>query len=77
MVPFQASADSEISQSTDTSNAGSGGNRTPSSSVSAFLSTLVPVAAQATVFVGIFLIMRTKKQRVYRPRTYLPTLHDQ
>jgi hypothetical protein len=66
-----------MSQPTDTSNAGSGGNRTPSSSASAFLSTLVPVAAQAAVFVGIFLVMRTKKQRVYRPRTYLQTLHDQ
>ncbi|KAH7305072.1 hypothetical protein BKA65DRAFT_486125 [Rhexocercosporidium sp. MPI-PUGE-AT-0058] len=47
-----------------------------SSSLSAFLSTLIPVGVQATVFVGIFLILRTKQKRVYRPRTYLETLHE-
>jgi hypothetical protein len=41
-----------------------------------FLPTLVPVAAQAAAFVAIFLFLRSKKQRVYRPRTYLHTLYD-
>ncbi|PMD30027.1 DUF221-domain-containing protein [Hyaloscypha variabilis F] len=50
---------------------------TTSNSLSGFLSTLVPVAAEAALFFGIFLLMRTKKQRVYRPRTYLSTLRDQ
>ncbi|PVH81758.1 DUF221-domain-containing protein [Cadophora sp. DSE1049] len=47
-----------------------------SSSVSAFLSTLIPVGLQAAAFVGIFLVLRTKQKRVYRPRTYLETLHE-
>jgi len=47
-----------------------------SSSLSAFLSTLIPVSVQAAAFVGIFLILRTKQKRVYRPRTYLETLHE-
>ncbi|CZT06742.1 related to A.thaliana hyp1 protein [Rhynchosporium agropyri] len=47
-----------------------------SSSLSAFLSTLIPVGALALLFVGIFLILRTKQKRVYRPRTYLETLYE-
>ncbi|KAE9377429.1 DUF221-domain-containing protein [Stipitochalara longipes BDJ] len=63
--------------STDTNNAGSNTHTNTSNSLSGFLSTLVPVAAEAVLFFGIFLVMRTKKQRVYRPRTYLSTLRDQ
>ncbi|KAK0106786.1 hypothetical protein ONS95_003510 [Cadophora gregata] len=62
-----------------TSNAGSGGatnSEKNSSSLSAFLSTLIPVGLQAAAFVGIFLVLRTKQKRVYRPRTYLETLHE-
>ncbi len=67
-------ADLAIFQS---SNAGSNTHKNTSNSLSGFLSTLVPVAAEATLFVAIFLVMRTKEQRVYRPRTYLRTLRDQ
>ncbi|CAL3971199.1 unnamed protein product [Diplocarpon coronariae] len=47
-----------------------------SSSLSGFLSTLIPVGIQAGVFVLLFLILRTKQKRVYRPRTYLETLYE-
>ncbi|TVY83411.1 Phosphate metabolism protein [Lachnellula suecica] len=47
-----------------------------SSSLSAMVSTLIPVALEAAVFVGLFLIFRTKFQRVYRPRTYHESLRD-
>ncbi|KAE8448898.1 hypothetical protein EG329_008694 [Mollisiaceae sp. DMI_Dod_QoI] len=46
------------------------------SSVSAFLSTLIPVGLEAAAFVALFFIFRTKLKRVYRPRTYLQTLYD-
>ncbi|KAH7408051.1 hypothetical protein BKA64DRAFT_640965 [Cadophora sp. MPI-SDFR-AT-0126] len=62
-----------------TSNAGSGGatnSQKNSSSLSAFLSTIIPVGLQALAFVAIFLVLRTKQKRVYRPRTYLETLHE-
>jgi len=61
------------------STAGSGGatgSEKNSSSLSAFLSTLIPVGIQAAAFTAIFLILRTKQKRVYRPRTYLETLHE-
>lgn len=54
-------------------------NQTPQqagSSLSAFLSTLIPVAIQAAAFFIIFLILRVRMKRVYRPRTYLPTLPE-
>lgn len=60
-----------------TSSAGSNTHTNTSNSLSGFLSTLIPVAAEAALFFGIFLVMRTKKQRVYQPRTYLSTLRDQ
>jgi len=57
--------------------AGSGTSTGESNSVSGFLSTLVPVAAQAIAFIGVFLILRSKIKRVYRPRTYLDTLYEE
>ena len=44
------------------------------SSLSAFLATLIPVAIQAGAFLLIFLFLRNKMRRVYRPRTYLSTV---
>lgn len=41
-----------------------------SSSLSSFISTLIPVAALAIVYFLIFLVLRKKSQRVYRPREY-------
>lgn len=46
------------------------------SSLSAFLATLIPVSIQAGAFVVIFLILRSKMKRVYRPRTYLPSVPE-
>jgi hypothetical protein len=63
-------------QSTDTKNAGSGTSNNASNSLSGFLSTLIPVGLQAAAFVGVFFLIRSKYKRVYRPRTYLDTLHD-
>ena len=41
-----------------------------------FLSTLVPVAAIAGVYLVIFLILRKSKRRFYAPRTYLGSLRE-
>lgn len=46
------------------------------SSLSAFLATLIPVAIQAGAFVAIFLVLRSKMKRVYRPRTFLSTVPE-
>ena len=46
------------------------------SSISAFLSTLIPVAAQAGVFAITFLLLRGRMKRIYRPRTYLATVPE-
>jgi len=42
-----------------------------SSSVSAFLSTLIPVLVVAGISIALFLILRRKFNRIYEPRTYL------
>ncbi|PBP16807.1 DUF221 domain-containing protein [Diplocarpon rosae] len=68
-----------IAVSRSSSDAGSGtatNSKKNSSSLSGFLSTLIPVGIQAAVFVLLFLILRTKQKRVYRPRTYLETLYE-
>lgn len=63
--------------STDTAGSGTATNSEKnSSSVSAFLWTLVPVLIQAGAFVLLFLILRPKQKRIYRPRTYLETLYQ-
>lgn len=46
------------------------------SSLSAFLATLIPVAIQAGAFFVIFLFLRHKMKRVYRPRTFLSTIPE-
>ncbi|CAG8981929.1 hypothetical protein HYALB_00013820 [Hymenoscyphus albidus] len=56
--------------------AGSGTATNASNSVSGFLSTLIPVGITAGVFVTLFFLFRNRFQRVYRPRTFLETLHD-
>ncbi|KAJ5051484.1 uncharacterized protein L3040_001260 [Drepanopeziza brunnea f. sp. 'multigermtubi'] len=63
--------------SSDTAGSGTATNSTKnSSSVSAFLATLIPVGIQAGAFVVLFLILRPKQKRVYQPRTYLETLYQ-
>lgn len=47
-----------------------GENQNSSSSISAFVSTLVPCAALAAVYIGFFLILRRKQRRLYEPRTF-------
>lgn len=47
-----------------------------SSSLSAFLATLIPVAIQAGAFFLVFLFLRTRLRRVYRPRTFLSTVPE-
>jgi hypothetical protein len=42
-----------------------------SSSLSAFLATFIPVAIQAGAFFLVFLFLRSRMKRVYRPRTFL------
>ncbi|KAF2087054.1 DUF221-domain-containing protein [Saccharata proteae CBS 121410] len=51
-----------------------GSHRQKSSSVSAFLSTLIPAAVVAIVLVLGFMLLRRKQQRVYAPRTYVDVL---
>lgn len=63
--------------STDTASAGSGTHNGTSSSASAMVSTLIPVVLQAIAFFVVFLILRSRYRRVYRPRTYLPILYEQ
>ncbi|KAL5423432.1 hypothetical protein PMIN04_003949 [Paraphaeosphaeria minitans] len=46
-----------------------GSAQNSSSSISAFVSTLVPCAALAAVYIGFFLILRRKQQRLYQTRT--------
>ncbi|KAH8817395.1 hypothetical protein F5884DRAFT_779240 [Xylogone sp. PMI_703] len=53
-----------------------GSSRGTSSSASALLSTLIPVAAVAGAYVTAFLVLRRKYTRVYAPRTFLGTLED-
>ncbi|KAH8602366.1 hypothetical protein B0O99DRAFT_561765 [Bisporella sp. PMI_857] len=65
------------SPSPDPQNAGSGTNTGTSSSISAMVSTLIPVAALAIAYFVVFLILRSKLARVYRPRTFLGTLYNQ
>jgi hypothetical protein len=63
-----------------TSSAGSGGATSSSknsNSLSGMVSTLIPAGLQAAAFVGLFLIFRSRLQRVYRPRTYLEVLRDE
>jgi calcium permeable stress-gated cation channel len=47
-----------------------------SSSVSSFLATLIPVAIQAGAFFLVFLLLRNKMKRVYRPRTFLSSVPE-
>ncbi|KAF7924907.1 hypothetical protein EAE99_006384 [Botrytis elliptica] len=56
--------------------AGSGTSTTTSSSASSLVSTLIPVAALAVVYIIAFLVLRAKYLRVYQPRTFLPTLRE-
>lgn len=44
--------------------------------MSSLVSTLVPVAALAAVYIVLFLIFRAKFRRVYQPRTFLQTLRE-
>ena len=70
-------ANLEKCQIPDVENAGAGIAKSQSSSVSAMLSTLVPVGLMALVFITAFFLLRTRFTRVYRPRTFLGTLHPQ
>lgn len=45
-------------------------------SLSALISTLVPVAAVACVYFIFFLILRKSQRRYYAPRTYLGSLPE-
>ncbi|KAJ4336434.1 phosphate metabolism protein 7 [Didymella glomerata] len=51
--------------------------RDASNSLSSFLSTLVPTAILAGVFITAFIIFRKSFRRVYAPRTYLNHLGEQ
>ncbi|KAL5118790.1 phosphate metabolism protein 7 [Pleosporales sp. CAS-2024a] len=51
--------------------------RTSSNSASSLVSTLIPTALLAVVFVAAFLIVRKRFRRVYAPRTYLNHLGQQ
>ncbi|KAF1931316.1 DUF221-domain-containing protein [Didymella exigua CBS 183.55] len=51
--------------------------RDASNSLSSFLSTLVPTAILAGVFVTAFIVFRKSFRRVYAPRTYLNHLGEQ
>ncbi|KAI9728060.1 MAG: hypothetical protein M1834_007874 [Cirrosporium novae-zelandiae] len=53
-----------------------GSSLNTSSSLSSFLSTLVPVALQAGAFVLLFLLLRGGYKRIYAPRTYLGTVPE-
>ncbi|KAL8677127.1 MAG: hypothetical protein Q9186_006419 [Xanthomendoza sp. 1 TL-2023] len=46
-------------------------------SLSSFLSTLIPTAVLAFVFVSLFLLLRRKFKRNYEPRTFLGSLRPQ
>ncbi|TAQ84055.1 hypothetical protein B7494_g7621 [Chlorociboria aeruginascens] len=50
---------------------------TPDTSLSGLVSTLVPTALYAVVYVAIFLILRRSQRRWYAPRTYLGALREQ
>ncbi|KAK0712154.1 hypothetical protein B0T21DRAFT_352401 [Apiosordaria backusii] len=47
-----------------------------SSSLSALVSTLAPVAIISGVYLAVFLILRRSKRRYYAPRTYLGSLRE-
>lgn len=53
-----------------------GSHRDSGSSVSALLSTLIPVLAVSSVVFIVFLIFQKKYERVYGPRTYLGSLRN-
>lgn len=46
-------------------------------SVSGMLSTLVPSFLVACLLIALFLVLRTRIQRIYLPRTYLGVLSEQ
>lgn len=50
---------------------------TSSNSASGLLSTLIPSFLVAVVLVVGFLLLRVTAKRIYQPRTYLSTLHQQ
>lgn len=66
-----------FAQSTSSTANAAGSNATSTSSVSALVSTLVPVALQAGAFTAIFLLLRPRFKRIYGPRTYLPVLYKE
>ncbi|RFU29185.1 hypothetical protein B7463_g7156, partial [Scytalidium lignicola] len=49
----------------------------PATSVSGLVSTLIPTALIAGVYVAIFIILRRTQKRWYAPRTYLGSLREQ
>ncbi|KAI6875631.1 DUF221-domain-containing protein [Hortaea werneckii] len=62
------------SSSASASSSGSSDTKQGSSSVSAFLSTLIPIFVIACIIFGLFLFFQKKYDRVYGPRTFLQTL---
>ncbi|KAJ4299398.1 phosphate metabolism protein 7 [Kalmusia sp. IMI 367209] len=57
--------------------AGSNRDQPADNSLSSLVSTLVPTAISALVFVTLFLIFRSRFRRLYAPRTYIDSLGDQ
>ncbi|KAL5402029.1 hypothetical protein PMIN06_002429 [Paraphaeosphaeria minitans] len=57
--------------------AGSNRDSEQDNSLSGLVSTLVPTAISAIVFVALFLIFRSRFRRLYAPRTYIDSLGDQ
>ncbi|KAK4199435.1 hypothetical protein QBC40DRAFT_82355 [Triangularia verruculosa] len=58
-------------------NGTAGDNGQPeSSSLSAMLSTLAPVAVISGAYLAVFLVLRRSKRRYYAPRTYLGSLRE-
>ncbi|KAJ4349996.1 phosphate metabolism protein 7 [Didymosphaeria variabile] len=57
--------------------AGSNRDEPQDNSLSGLVSTLVPTAISALVFVTLFLIFRRHFRRLYAPRTYIDSLGDQ
>lgn len=67
-----------LQNQSDDPNVGSAQNSDAnSSSASQVLSTLAPVAIFALVFFVLFLVLRKKFPRNYRPRTFLGSLREQ
>ncbi|KAL1610149.1 phosphate metabolism protein 7 [Paraconiothyrium brasiliense] len=57
--------------------AGSNRDEPTDNSLSSLVSTLVPTAISALIFVSLFLIFRSRFRRLYAPRTYIDSLGDQ